>query len=371
VFVWVNSTTGWVIHGQARATFERATTVARLLSNRLGWETAVGSAPPLPRRPSRGAPTASLAARSPAPLGAAGASKREKRCSPRVAATEDPARPLAHSDSIGPVTAENHNTLPQLGSILSDLRAYYAKSGISATHFKCPMATTCRSACNDFISACEAFVGSEYETGRLPRILFISADPARDLSNRDPSRRALEFVRLREEREPRPQQGSRAFPRHAHWYQTFRFAHDLLNPLARAAGFGSIPFADTRKYFAHTNSAKCKDAAQGTDQGRDLLFRNCRQFIPGEVRALRPDAIITQGIRARDSIAGAFRVLATNVCPENPRYRYQVLNIEGKDVLKIEMSHPTARGGLYQREVREAWDWYMRVGRDFLLKTRR
>jgi hypothetical protein len=59
--------------------------------------------------------------------------------------------------------------------VLNALRDYYRTSGISE-HFRCPLSSNCRSVCTDFISACEAFVGSEYEAGTMPRLLFISLD---------------------------------------------------------------------------------------------------------------------------------------------------------------------------------------------------
>lgn len=201
--------------------------------------------------------------------------------------------------------------------MLNGLRHYYTESGIAAEQFRCPMAESCGSVGTQFISACEAFVGTEYEAGTLPRVLFISLDPA---------------------------------------------------PIAHARGRQPPSFTDIHKYFAHTNSAKCKDAAQGTGQGRARLFKNCRRFIPGEVRALQPDVIVTQGSLARESIRDAFPVRERKVAPGNPQYGCQVIEIGRRAVLEFDMVHPTARLGLYQQEVREAWEWYMSVGHAFLLK---
>jgi hypothetical protein len=66
MYVWVNSTTGWVIHGKARISSERAEEVARLLERRRGWETAAGPAAPAPRPPRSGAPLPTETATSPA-----------------------------------------------------------------------------------------------------------------------------------------------------------------------------------------------------------------------------------------------------------------------------------------------------------------
>lgn len=66
MFVWVNSRGGWVIHHKARKSATRADWVADLLERRKGWETRGSVAKPSPRPPRRGAPSAELAARSPA-----------------------------------------------------------------------------------------------------------------------------------------------------------------------------------------------------------------------------------------------------------------------------------------------------------------
>ncbi len=78
--VWVNSSDeGWVQHGQERSSPERAAAVAKLLAQRLGWETAAGAEAPAPRPARDGAPLAQVARRSPAPLGSS---------SPRVRPTQ-------------------------------------------------------------------------------------------------------------------------------------------------------------------------------------------------------------------------------------------------------------------------------------------
>lgn len=236
--------------------------------------------------------------------------------------------------------------------------------GIEAVDFRCPMAESCRAVCTDFVSAREAFVGSEYEKGTLPRVLFVSLDPARDLSNRDPSKRTMQAMREREESASRPSEGSKGFRRNSHWYQTHRFAHDLLCRVAASRGIAPPSFQNIHKYFAHTNSAKCKDAARGAAQGHARLFENCRQFIPEEVATLRPDVVITQGVRAREALSGAFTVLDRQHSPMN--YRYEIVEVTDRPVLKLGMYHPNARYGRYQKEVREAWEWYMQVGYTFL-----
>jgi hypothetical protein len=250
-----------------------------------------------------------------------------------------------------------------LDLVLDELRAYYDRVGICAVDFRCPMAGSCRAVCGDFVSAREAFVGSEYETGTLPRVLFVSLDPAR--SDRDPSKRTMQAMRRREESASKPPEGTKGFRRGAHWYETHKFAHDLLGRFAASQNMPPPSFEDVHRYFAHTNSAKCKDLALGTEQGHQRLFHNCRQFVTEEVATMRPDIIVTQGVRARESLSGAFTVLDKQLAPVDSRYGYEIVKITDRPVLKLGMYHPNSRGH-YKKEVREAWDWYMQVGHAFL-----
>jgi hypothetical protein len=66
MYVWVNSRAGWIIHGKARKSRERAQWVAELLERRKGWETIAAAAKPGPRTPRRTAPSAEEAEHSPA-----------------------------------------------------------------------------------------------------------------------------------------------------------------------------------------------------------------------------------------------------------------------------------------------------------------
>jgi hypothetical protein len=66
MYVWVNSTAGWVIHGKARISRERAQWVTELLERRNGWETVAGSQKPSPGAPRQNAPRAEEAETSPA-----------------------------------------------------------------------------------------------------------------------------------------------------------------------------------------------------------------------------------------------------------------------------------------------------------------
>ena len=77
------------------------------------------------------------------------------------------------------------------------------------------------------MQAREAFVGTEYEKGALPRLLFVSLDPGS--SDVDPKRRTAESIRYREEHGC----DVATLPKPRHWYRTHELAWILLKPHER------------------------------------------------------------------------------------------------------------------------------------------
>ena len=65
-------------------------------------------------------------------------------------------------------------------NILDRLKHHYESNGISAANFHCQHRSDCSRDCDGFVEAREAFVGTEYEFGNLPRLLFVSLDPGGD-----------------------------------------------------------------------------------------------------------------------------------------------------------------------------------------------
>lgn len=250
--------------------------------------------------------------------------------------------------------------------MLKGLGDFYSACGIAALDFRCKHAKACGASDGNFISALEAMAGDQYERGVLPRLLFVSLDPKRDISDRDPSHRTTLYLRDWEARQPRSVNGGSEFRRTAHWYQTYEFAHRLLAPVAREKGMAPLSFSDMHRYFAHTNSAKCKNVARGTAQGPASMFRSCSEFIPGEIDALWADVVVTQGAYARDAIAGAFPVLLHGE-HLNGKYACEVVKVGKHPVLKFVMPHPAVHDNSYRDTVAEAWPWYLKVGKSFCL----
>src|SRR4051812_23039103 len=208
--------------------------------------------------------------------------------------------------------------------MLNGLRRYYTSKGISAEHFNCPHQASCRAISKDFVTAREAFVGSEYEKGTLPRLLFVSIDASSDHPGRRPVDRTLAHMRLWEENGQSPPNGCDVdlLPKNLHWYRTHEFAHGILSPAAASRGIGPFRLQDVHRYFAHTNSAKCKDAARASVQGPALVFDNCRSFIAPEVKLLQPEVLVTQGDWGHRSIDGQIPLEQTVVWRGHPEYSF-------------------------------------------------
>lgn len=242
--------------------------------------------------------------------------------------------------------------------MLSQLEKYWDTQGIAALSFSCkystknPLWKSCNLGTGNFATAKEAYIGSEYEKGTLPRVLFISADRAAATNPKGGAdKRTWQYIRTLEEtifdhRVMNP-----------HWRETHEIAFKILEGTARQLG---KPLPGPRdgicKYFAHINSAKCKNTKLGTEEAPAYIFKNCKIYIPQEVRLLRPDVIITQGDFAYKSIQNCFnpKIIYHR---RNHDMWYEELNIDGRKVLKFKTYHP-ANWGLYNNQKRNVFPWY-------------
>lgn len=251
---------------------------------------------------------------------------------------------------------------PELG-MLKKLEKYYLEKHISAIAFDCDNLPRCSAGCKegDFVTAREAFVGSEYEKGVLPRLLFISLDASDEWPGSEPENRTLQAVRSEVE-------SAKLTKRGTHWRETHELAHGILDPIAIERLGHSVPIEQINRYFAHTNSAKCKDKSMGTRQGKPILFANCRQFIQCEVEILSPAIIVTQGRWARESIRAPFRVLRQECMPDYPdKYGYKVIEVADREVINFDTAHQRAFG-LFWPEKKIAYPWYKQKTLQFVRK---
>ncbi len=212
----------------------------------------------------------------------------------------------------------------------NQLNDYYKSKGISAIDFNCPHFPECsQTSPATFITAKEAFVSSGYIQHTLPRLLFLSADPGRE--EKDPNLKTVEGLRIWEEEKENIHRISKNKP----WYRTHEFAHTILSQFQP-----ELAFEDVRHYFAHTNSAKCCINNPQCSKAETILFNNCCEFIPEEVRILDPDIIITQGYYAKLAIIDAFSILEKPNFIPDAFAEVKVVQINEHPVLVIETFHP-------------------------------
>lgn len=247
--------------------------------------------------------------------------------------------------------------------MLEELKAYYRSRGIAATGFRCRHLPDCSRGAGDFIEAREAMVGDLYVERTLPRLLFLSLDPATDCCGRGPRDRSTDAVTRWECAQQHPVEGSPTFRKQSHWYKTHTMAYSILTPIARHRGEQEPKFSEMHRYFAHVNSAKCKDAAKGTAQGAARIFRNCREYVPGELEVLRPDFVIAQGKPAREALDGLSIVCSGT--DGSGRYESSVIRLGAHEAVKFETHHPNRKDDSYRNEVRDGWPWYLRVAMTF------
>jgi hypothetical protein len=238
--------------------------------------------------------------------------------------------------------------------MLTALRAYYAAQGIGAVAFRCPHLPECSSLSPRFTPATESYIGPEYESGTLPRLLFLSLDSGS--GEADPTKRTLEAVRQRILADDVD-----SLPKGKHWYVTHELAWVLLHQFRP-----SLSVATLNPFFAHVNSAKCCLNNEQRRQADGKLFQNCRQFTLGELPILVPDILVTQGGEAK-VVAGQFRVLEENAAPSGcAECQAKVIRIGAeRKVLWLHTHHPSAYG-LFWTQKKRCWPHYERAVAEFL-----
>jgi hypothetical protein len=250
--------------------------------------------------------------------------------------------------------------------MLDKLKEYYLEKGIFALESQephCKHNKCCSEGYDNFSVPSPAFVGTEYQKGTLPRLLFVSANPASGLEevSRLESLRKWQWENERKSmcyvREPRH--------RHSHWYKTHKLAWELLCPFYKDKfKREDLTVEQMAAYFANANSAKCSTGV--TRQGPDRLFINCIEYLPQEVSILVPDIIVTQGEKARRAIEKSFCESASNPIAKLSGCSSTEINVSARKVLWIATYHPNQRGGLYAPQVQDCVPYWKSAARDFI-----
>ena len=231
-----------------------------------------------------------------------------------------------------------------MGNMLKKLSSYYQHKGISPLHFRCRHWEACSERNQRITQAKAAFVGTEYEKGVLPRLLFLSLDPG--CSHGEPNRRNVEFVRYFEERECKVAD----LPKQRHWYRTHELAWILLRSFRP-----DMRIQDSHLYFAHANSVKCSMNNRNHKQAGPRIFKNCREYVGGEVTILNPDILVTQGKEAKVAVERTFEISQGSVDKQICSHKWA--HIGGRRTLWFHTYHPSNYGNFNQqrRECFENW----------------
>ena len=230
--------------------------------------------------------------------------------------------------------------------MLRELSSYYKRKGISPLDFRCQHLQACSNGNNGFVEAKGAFVGTQYERGTLPRLLFVSLDPGSSSGYSSPKQRTVVSVRLQEEQ----QCDVTKLHQNRHWYRTHELACLLLKRIKP-----DLQIKDSHSYFAHVNSVKCCVSNKNHRSAPPILFRNCKEYIGGEIAILEPDILVTQGKKAREAIQQSFKI--SESLEDKPICSHAWIFMEGKKVLWFHTYHPRNFGKFNQqrRECFENW----------------
>ena len=229
--------------------------------------------------------------------------------------------------------------------LIRDLRKYYDRDGIKilSTNFHCEHKVNCSRGCDNFTEARSAFVGDLYGEG-VPRLLLVSLDPGSSQVQRDPGldygpahnrtpegvRRVLSERMARVLKDP-----SVATPT---LFGMNRLAQRLLGEFP---GFPNGESVDVSRHYAHVNAVKCCMNKKGRVQADNELFKNCRDYLRGEIDILAPDIVVTLGGKARQGFRHAFRgsAMKKGACAD-----VRVVASEaGLRMFWLHSYHPTAR----------------------------
>jgi hypothetical protein len=227
--------------------------------------------------------------------------------------------------------------------MLRQLTRYYKEKRIAPFDFRCQHWQDCSNGNQNITQARGAFVGTAYEKGLLPRLLFLSLDPG--CSDSQPNKRTVEFVRYSEEKNCKVD----SLPKQRHWYRIHELATILLKKFMH-----ELKIEDSHLYFAHANSVKCSMNHSNHKQAAPRVFRNCREYIAGEVKILKPDILVTQGKWAQIAVEESFDVSdASNSEPCS----YKMVQIGERQTIWIHTFHPSNYGKFnkQRRECFEAW----------------
>ncbi len=231
--------------------------------------------------------------------------------------------------------------------IIKAIDKYYRENGIHSLRFRCQYKRACSSNSPNFTGPKSAFVPDKYNDS-FPRIAFLSLDSGDSVI--DPHERTPKAVRRQEQIECKVTK----LPKGRHWYETHYWAQQIYSAISGKR----ISLEGTKNYFSHLNSVKCCQNKPHSKEADPILFQNCRQYLPQELKLIAPHILVSQGNRAREAITDIFRF-------KNKLYKNIHLILSPDKFLWVHTYHPGSRD--YYRNQKEDLGNILKVLRDNML----
>ena len=212
-------------------------------------------------------------------------------------------------------------------TMLIKLADYYRECKILSCGFDCkhrvecqgdlkltrPGSTDLKKIRDTFTQAKSALIGDRYGD-EVPRLLFVSLDPGSVLmeEGKDPD---YSYVSAESRTPEGVQKGEiaraeRIRARRAQPSPRLRETNKLAGCMLRKSAAEAIHF------YAHVNAVKCTMNKESSAEADKRLFRNCREYLRGEIDILAPDVIFTLGKQAKRGIEHAFSIEGEWACEQ-------------------------------------------------------
>jgi hypothetical protein len=194
-----------------------------------------------------------------------------------------------------------------------------------------------------------AYVGRSYGAPRLPRLVFVSLDSGKG----DPDAANHTCLAIQGDLE---NAAIEDIPKGKHWRETLELARLILSRYDQAISLDTVV-----KYFSHTNSAKCCQNKDDNAEADGKLFKNCNEYLNGELKVLCPHIIITQGGWAHWSIKKCFHIRCKMQMLQCPQ---RIVPVSWGKVLWLSTYHPGYYKG-FPKQRESCWNHFADAAVDF------
>lgn len=224
------------------------------------------------------------------------------------------------------------------------LRDFYETNRIAVSNFSCKHLEKCEAASSPrpLHNGAEGHIGSQY--GSVLRLVIVSLDTGHESNNLEERRKRVESV---------TEEGI-----NPHMRGTTTLVQKILGDVVPEN-------SNIHQYYSMVNSAKCSGADDKQDMVNDELYSNCLEYTMREIELLKPQLLVTQGVKAAKvlrhfplnevfSVTEVFKEMGIGESAQNwlcsvvNEYIRAVQLNSGEYVPILQTPHPAARSGQWQ-----------------------